>query len=249
MRLEGKVALITGGSRGIGSAIGRLFAQEGAKVAINYLTSEEGAKNVADEIYQLGGEAQVIKADVSMADQVKKMVQEVMDRFGTVDILVNNAGVWLKTTFLTSTEEIWDKTLNTNLKGAYLCAKEVAPIMLSKKKGRIINMSSVAALAEKTAVSNTPYVVSKIGIIGLTRSLAVSLGPHVNVNAICPGVVESDMTLALPIEITQIQAEESILRRIGKPDEVARAALFLASGDSNFITGEILTVSGGRPIR
>jgi 3-oxoacyl-[acyl-carrier protein] reductase len=249
MRLEGKVALITGGSRGIGSAIGRLFAQEGAKVAINYLTSEEGAKNVADEIHQLGGEAQVIKADVSMADQVKKMVQEVMDRFGTIDILVNNAGVWLKTTFLTSTEEIWDKTLNTNLKGAYLCAKEVAPIMLSKKKGRIINMSSVAGLAEKTAVSNTPYVVSKTGIIGLTRSLAVSLGPHVNVNAICPGVVESDMTLALPIEITRIQAEESILRRIGKPDEVARAALFLASGDSNFITGEILTVSGGRPIR
>ncbi len=249
MRLKGKVALITGGGRGIGRSIGKLFAEEGAMVAINYLTFEEGAKNLADEIHKLGGEAQVIRADVSMGDQVKRMVQEVVRRFRTIDILVNNAGIWMKTTFLTSTEEIWDRTLNTNLKGAYLCAKEVAPIMLSKKRGKIINMSSVAGLAEKTAVSNTPYVVSKTGIIGLTRSLAVSLGPHINVNAICPGVIESDMTQSLPVEITRMQAEESILRRIGKPDEVARAALFLASDDANFITGEILTVSGGRPIR
>ncbi len=249
MKLKGKIALVTGGSRGIGHAIGKLYAQEGAKVAINYLTSEEGALNLADEIHKLGGEAQVIKADVSMADQVKRMVREVVNKFGTIDILVNNAGVWMRTTFLSSTEEIWDKTLDTNLKGAYLCAKEVAPIMLKRKTGRIINMSSVAGLGEKTALTNTPYVVSKTGIIGLTRSLAVSLGPHINVNTICPGVIESDMTQALPVEITRIQAEESVLRRIGKPDEVARAALFLASDDSNFITGEILTVSGGRPIR
>ena len=249
MKLIGKIALITGGSRGIGRAIGKLFAQEGAMVVINYLSSEENATSLAHEILKQGGEAHTIRADVSQADQVKKMVQEVIERFGSIDILVNNAGVWIKTTFLASTEEIWDQTLETNLKGAYLCAKEVAPIMLSKKRGKIINMSSVAGLAEKSAVSNTPYVVSKTGIIGLTRSLAVSLGPHINVNTICPGVIETDMSLSLPVEIMQKQAEGSILKRIGKPEDVAKTALFLASDDSDFITGEILTVSGGRPIR
>lgn len=249
MKLKGEVALITGASRGIGRTIAKVFAQEGAKVAINYLTSEEKAASLADEIHKHGGEAQIIEADVAKAEQVKKMVHDIVSRFGTIDILVNNAGVWLVTTFLSCTEEIWDKTMEVNLKGAYFCAKEVAPIMIAKKKGKIINMSSVAGLAENSAVRNTPYVVSKTGIIGLTRSLAVSLGPYIRVNAICPGVIESDMALSLPDEITQKQAEGSILKRIGQPDEVAKAALFLASNDSSFITGEILTVSGGRPLR
>ena len=249
MKLQGEVALITGASRGIGRTIAKVFAQEGAKVAINYLKSEEKAVNLADEIHKQGGEAQVVKADVSKESYVKKMVHDVVSRFGTIDILVNNAGVWLVTTFLRCTEEIWDKTMEINLKGAYFCSKEVAPLMLAKKKGNIINMSSVAGLAEDSAVSNTPYVVSKTGIIGLTRSLAVCLGPYIRVNAICPGVIESDMSLSLSDEILLKQTEGSALKRIGQPDEVAKAALFLASNDSSFITGEILTVSGGRPIR
>jgi len=249
MRLKGKIAIVTGAGRGIGRATARLFAQEGAKVVINYSKSEKDAASLAEEIKKNGGEALLVKGDVSKADDVKKMVEKTIDKFGRIDILVNNAGILVPATFLDSTEEIWDKTMGINLKGTYLCCKEVAPIMLKQERGKIVNIASVCGLAQRTALGNTPYATSKAGVIGLTRSLAVNLGPKINVNAISPGVIETDMTTFFTPEWKDRIIDETLMKRTGKPDEIAYAALFLASEESNFITGEVLTVGGGRGMR
>jgi 3-oxoacyl-[acyl-carrier protein] reductase len=249
LRLQGKVALVTGASRGIGRAVSKLFAKEGAKLIINYNRSESEARSLAEELMKFGQELLLAKADVSRSDEVKEMINQAVKRFARIDVLVNNAGVLRWEPFLESTEETWDKTMAVNLKGTYLCSREVAPIMLKQGKGKIINMSSISGLAERTAVRNTAYVVSKAGIIGLTRSIAVNLGPKINVNAICPGLIETDMIVALGSERVRAGREDVILKRIGTPEEIAHAALFLASDESDFITGEMLTVSGGRAMR
>jgi len=249
MRLQGKVALITGASRGIGRSIAQLFAKEGAKVVINYHKSKKEALSLAKELQKQNNKVLLIKANVSKSDEVKNMVKKTVDEFGQLDILVNNAGILIPTTLLNSTEEMWDKIIDINLKGAYLCSKEVGPIMLNQKKGKIINIASISGLGERTAVSNTPYVVSKAGMIGLTRSLAVNLGPYVNVNAICPGFTDTDMAMLADPKRIKIAIEESIIKRIAKPEEIAKAALFLASNDSDFITGEVLTLAGGKGMR
>jgi 3-oxoacyl-[acyl-carrier protein] reductase len=249
MRLKGKVVLVTGAGRGIGRAIAKLFALEGAKVVINYSKSESEAASLAKEIEEIGGETLLVKADVSKTDQVKEMVKKVIDRFGRIDVLVNNAGVLFPAGFLDSTEEMWNRTIDVNLKGAYLCSKEVAPIMLSQRKGKIINIASVCGLAQHSALGNTPYAVSKAGVIGLTRSLAVNLGPYINVNAIAPGVIDTDMVSFFTPERKRMIIEETLLKRVGRPEEVAKVALFLASEESDFITGEVITVSGGRGMR
>ncbi len=249
MRLQGKVALITGASRGIGRAIAKLFAREGAKVAINYSSSDKEASSLLKEIQKLGIDALLVKADVSKTDDVKKMVQRTVEKFGQIDILVNNAGIALPAAFLDCTDKIWDTTMDINLTGIFLCSKEVAPIMQKQKRGKIINIASICGLAERTALGNTAYVVSKAGAIGLTRSLAVNLSPKINVNAICPGFTETDMTAPLPPKMRRIAVEESLLNRTGKPEDIANTALFLASEESDFITGEILNVSGGRAMR
>jgi len=250
MKLQGKVAVITGAGRGIGRAIVKMFALEGANIVINYSKSKKEAFSLADEINNDGRETLVVKADVSKADEVKKMIQKTVTKFGRIDILVDNAGIAIPAAFLDSTEEMWDQTIGVNLKGAYLCSREVAPIMLNQKSGKIINISSISGMAERTAVNNTPYVVSKAGMIGLTRSLAVNLSPHINVNAICPGLIDTDMVEAtFTPERKKMSIQEYLLKRIGRPEEIARAALFLASNDSDFITGEILTVAGGKAMR
>lgn len=248
-KLLDKVALITGASRGIGSAIAKKFSQEGAKVIINYNQSKKEAINLEKNLQKKGMEVISLKADVSNTEEIAFMIEEIVKRFGRIDILVNNAGILFSATFDATTENIWNKTMDINLKGAFLCCKEVVPIMLKHGKGKIINISSICGLAERSALRNTAYVVSKAGLIGLTRSLAVNLGPKINVNAICPGLTETDMVKTLGQKRVKAGVDESILKRIGKPEEIANAALFLASAESDFITGEILAVSGGRGLR
>ncbi len=249
MRLNDKIVVITGASRGIGAAIATLFAQEGAKIILNYNKSEKNALLLVDKIEQKKGTIFPIKADISKSSEVKSMVQTAVEEFGRIDILVNNAGITYHASFLDSTEDMWDEIMDVNLKGAYLCSKEVAPLMLHQGKGKIINIASVCGLAERISLGKTPYVVSKAGMIGLTRSLAINLGPHITVNAICPGWIETDMTAKLSPERKEKHINEAPLKRVGSPEEVAYTALFLASDESNFITGEIVTVSGGIAMR
>ena len=246
MKLDDRVVIITGASGGIGSAIAKRFAKEGAKVVVNYNKSEDKASRVVDEIRKNGGLALAVRADVSKPDEVKQLVKKTVDAYGRVDILVNNAGVMFQNTFLDATEEIWDKTVDINLKGAYLCSKEVAPIMLKQKKGKIINISSNSGIYHPSALRFVEYVASKAGMNGLTRALALKLGPYVNVNAICPGWIETEMVGNTDPEVERRVLEETALKRFGTADEVANAALYLASDDSNFVTGELHMVTGGR---
>jgi 3-oxoacyl-[acyl-carrier protein] reductase len=245
-RLDGQVAIVTGSSRGIGKAIAERFAAEGAKVTINWVGSEREAQAVVDSIKRAGGDALSVRADVSKTADVKDLVRATVDHFGRVDILVNNAGVMVTKPVLDTTEEDWDRTIDVNLKGPYLCAKEVAPIMLRQEAGKIIMMSSNSGLYHPSAMRFTEYVTSKAGLNGLTKALALALGPHITVNAICPGWIKTDMIADTDPEVEQRILAETALRRWGTPGDVAGAAVFLASKDADFITGELLIVAGGR---
>jgi 3-oxoacyl-[acyl-carrier protein] reductase len=245
-RLEGKVAVVTGSSRGIGRAIAERFAAEGARVTVNYVGNEREAHAVADSIKKDGGDALSVRADVSSAADVRNLVDATVDHFGRIDILVNNAGVMITKSVLETTEDDWDRTIDINLKGAYLCSKEVAPIMLRQETGKIIMMSSNSGLYHPSAMRFTEYVVSKAGMNGLTKALALALGPHITVNAICPGWIKTDMIADTDPEVEKRILAETALARWGLPDEVASAAVFLASKEADFITGELLIVAGGR---
>ncbi len=244
--LEGKVAIVTGSSRGIGRAVAERFAMQGATVVVNFVSAEDEARKVVDGIEHAGGRAFSVRADISKSAEVKDLVGSTVDRLGRVDILVNNAGVMVSKSVLDATEDDWDRTIDINLKGAYLCAKEVAPIMLRQKSGKIINMSSNSGLYHPSAMRFTEYVTSKAGMNGLTKALALALGPHITVNAICPGWIKTEMIEGTDPEVEKRILEETALARWGTPDEVAGAALFLASKDADFITGELLIVAGGR---
>jgi 3-oxoacyl-[acyl-carrier protein] reductase len=245
-RLDGKVAIVTGSSRGIGKATAESFAAEGAKVTVNWVGSEREAQGVVDSIKGGGGDALSVRADVSKSADVNRLVRATIDRFGRIDILVNNAGVMFTKSFLETTEDDWDRTIDVNLKGAYLCSKEVAPIMLEQKAGKIIMMSSNSGLYHPSAMRFTEYVTSKAGMNGLTKALALALGPYITVNAICPGWIKTDMIADTDPEVEQRILAETALRRWGTTDDVAGAALFLASKEADFITGELLIVAGGR---
>jgi len=245
-RLDGKVAIVTGASRGIGSAIAVRFASEGAKVIVNWIASEQAAASVVDEINRAGGRALSVGADVSRLEDVRRLMERTTDEFGRVDILVNNAGIMVCKGVLDTNEEEWDRTIDINLKGPYLCAKEVAPIMLRQKSGTIINMSSNSGLYHPSAMRFTEYVVSKAGLNGLTKALALALGPHITVNAICPGWIKTEMVEDTDPEVENRILAETALARWGTVDDVAGAAVFLASHDADFITGELLIVAGGR---
>jgi 3-oxoacyl-[acyl-carrier protein] reductase len=244
--LEGKVAIVTGSSRGIGRAVAERFAAQGAKVVVNYVAGEALAATVVEGIQQSGGQAVSIRADVSRSAEVRALVHDTLERFGSVDILVNNAGVMISKSVLESSEEDWDRTIDINLKGAYLCSKEVAPVMLERKGGKIINMSSNSGLYHPSAMRFTEYVVSKAGMNGLTKAMALALGPLITVNAICPGWIKTEMVEGTDPQVEKQILAETALGRWGLPDEVAGAALFLASADADFITGELLIVAGGR---
>jgi 3-oxoacyl-[acyl-carrier protein] reductase len=246
MRLKDQVAIITGSSRGIGKSVAEVFAQEGAKIVVNYNVSESGALAVVNEIQKKGGQAIPLKADVSSVEDVKHLIKTSVDKFGRIDILVNNAGVMFVDDFLEAKEDAWDKTMDVNLKGAYLCSKEVAPVMLRQKRGKIIMMSSNSGLYHPSAMRFVEYVTSKAGMNGLTKALALRLGPYITVNAICPGYIKTEMVAHDDSEIERKVIEETALRRFGTTEEVAAAAVFLASSEAEFITGELLIVAGGR---
>jgi 3-oxoacyl-[acyl-carrier protein] reductase len=245
-RLEGKVAIVTGASRGIGRAIAERFSNDGARVVVNYVAGETLANAVVDGIAARGGEAIAVRADVSRGDDVGDLVAAAVERFGRIDILVNNAGVMVAKGALETTEEEWDQTIDTNLKGPWLCSRAVAPIMIRQEGGTIINMSSNSGLYHPSAMKFTEYVVSQAGINGLTKALALALGPHVTVNAICPGWIRTDMVEIIDPAVQQRILDETALARWGTPDDIASAASFLASADAAFITGELLIVAGGR---
>ncbi|HXW94948.1 MAG TPA: 3-oxoacyl-ACP reductase family protein [Nitrososphaerales archaeon] len=247
-RLDGKVAIVTGAARGIGRAIAEVFAREGASVVVGYNTSKKDAARVVNGIRRRGGKAISVKVDVSDPSEVSGMVSKVLDQYGTIDVLVNNAGVLIPGEFLKTKSSDWDRVIDTNMKGAFLCSQAVAPLML-KKGGRIINIASISGLAQPSGMASVSYVASKAGLIGLTRAMALHLGPKVNVNAVAPGTVETEMTKFLTKSEVQGMVDESFAKRLGKPEEVAYACVFLASEEASWITGEILTVSGGRGMR
>ena len=245
-RLEGKVSIVTGASRGIGRGIAVRLAQEGAKVVINHRGSAEGAEETARLIREAGGEALVVQADVSRMDEAQRLVQETINAFGQVDILVNNAGTTRDTLLMMMKEDQWDVVVDTNLKSVFTCCKAVARPMVKRKFGRIINISSVSGLAGQGGQTN--YAASKAGVIAFSKSLAKELGSrNITVNVIAPGFVPTALTEGILAEGDNLQraVDATPLGRLGTPEDVASAVVFFASDDASFITGQVLSVDGG----
>lgn len=242
--LNGKVALVTGASRGIGRAIAIELAQKGAKVAVNYSGSEAKANEVVDEIKSLGQEAIAIQADVSNTESVSNMVKQVIDTFGSLDILVNNAGITRDNLLMRMKEDEWDAVINTNLKGVFLCTKAVTRQMMKQRNGKIINIASIVGVSGNPGQAN--YVAAKAGVIGLTKTTAKELAArNINVNAIAPGFITTDMTDELPTEVKDEMLKQIPLARFGEPGDIAKVVTFLASEDSKYMTGQTLHVDGG----
>lgn len=245
--LVGKKALVTGGSRGIGRGIALALAKQGADVAVNYHSNQQEADKVVAEIKALGHDAWAIQADVSNKESVTKMFEEVKDKWGKLDILVNNAGIAQQTTFEGMSEEEWDRLIDTNLKGQFLCIQTGAGLM--GNGGKIICTSSIASGGVGSGIGRAAaYVASKGGIIGLVEDLAVELGPKgININAIAPGFIDTDMTRPFFVDekikagfLTRIPKG-----RLGQPADIGAAAVFLASDEADYITGTVLYVDGG----
>lgn len=244
MRLKGRVAVVTGSSRGIGRAIALALAEEGADVAINYRRNEELAKEVAQSIERMGRGAGVYQADVSDLGQVLRMRDAILQRFERVDILVNNAGINRDKSFVKMDEETWRAVIEADLNSAFYCTKAFLDGMLARGYGRIINISSIVGQMGNFGQAN--YAAAKAGLIGLTKTLAKELaGKGITVNAVAPGFIETEMVASIPDEVKEKLLAQIPMRRFGKPEEVAKAVVFLASEDSNYITGHVLNVNGG----
>lgn len=242
--LEGKTALVTGASRGIGRAIALALAEAGANVAVNYAGNRDKAEQVVTDIQNLGSKAFAIQASVADADAVRAMVKEVTSEFGSLDILVNNAGITRDTLIMRMKEQDWDDVLNTNLKGVFHCTKAVTRQMMKQRSGRIINMASVTGLIGNAGQAS--YSASKAGIIGLTKTSARELAArNITVNAIAPGFIATDMTDELNDEVKEEMLKQIPLARFGKPEDVAALVRFLASDESGYITGQTFCVDGG----
>lgn len=242
--LAGKVALVTGASRGIGKAIACKLAREGAKVIINYNGSKEKAEAVKSEIEAAGGRAEVYQCDVSDYTACETFIQTVIKEEGSLDILVNNAGITKDGLLMKMSEEDFDKVLDTNLKGAFNTIRFASRQMLRQKGGRIINMSSVVGVSGNAGQAN--YAASKAGVIGLTKAAARELASRgITVNAIAPGFIETDMTDVLSDKVKEASEAQIPLGHFGKPEDVAAAAAFLASEEAGYITGQVLHVDGG----
>ena len=244
MLVDGRIALVTGASRGIGRAVALALAAEGADVAVNYAGSEKAAQEVAEEIRSMGRRALVVQADVSDADAVQQMVAAVTKEFGRIDILVNNAGITRDGLLMRMKDEDWEAVLKTNLTGVYHCTKAVTKGMMKQRYGRIINMTSVVGVTGNAGQAN--YAAAKAGVIGLTKSTAKELASRaITANAIAPGFIESDMTAGLPEKNKQEMAAAIPLAKFGQPADVAQAVVFLASDWASYITGQTLHVDGG----
>lgn len=239
-----RVAVVTGGSRGIGRAVCKALAKEGFALAVNYAGNEAAAKKTAEDCEAQGVPVLTFQADVSHAAECAALFAAVKEQFGRVDVLVNNAGITRDNLILRLTEEEYDAVLDTNLKGAFLCCKEAVRLMLPKRYGRIINLSSVVGLHGNAGQSN--YAASKAGLIGLTKSLAKELaGRNITVNAVAPGFVKTEMTEAMPEAALEAALSAIPLKREAAPEEIARAVAFFASEESAYITGQVLSVDGG----
>lgn len=242
--LQGKCAVITGASRGIGREIALRYAREGANIVLNYRNSETEALQLKEELDKLGSNTLIIKANVSKFEEAEKLIKEAKEVFGRVDILVNNAGITKDNLIMRMKEEEFDSVIDVNLKGAFNCLKAVTPIMIRQKSGKIINMSSVVGVIGNAGQVN--YCASKAGLIGMTKSLAREIGgKNINVNAIAPGFIDTDMTKVLSEDQKKNILSQVPLKRFGDAQDIANLALFLASDQSDYITGQVIHVDGG----
>ena len=244
MLLDGKIALVTGGSRGIGRAIALRLAEEGAKVAINYAGNQTAAEEVKAIIEQHGGTAMIVQTDVSDSTAAAEMVARVHEELGGLDILVNNAGITRDTLLVRMKDEDFDAVINTNLKGIYAFTKAAAKFMTKQRSGRIVNLSSV--VGEIGNIGQTNYAAAKAGVIGFSKAAAKEFAArHVTVNVVAPGFIDTDMTAVLKDSIREKLIEGIPLGALGKPEHVADAVLFLVSDAASYITGQVLNVDGG----
>lgn len=241
---KGKNVVVTGGSRGIGRAIAIEFGKKGANVVINYVSSDAEAEKVAEEIKSLGGNAILVKGDVSSFEEGKKLIDETVKVFGTIDILINNAGITKDGLIMRMKEEHFDKVIDINLKGVFNTCKSAVSHMLKQRSGKIINISSVVGVVGNAGQAN--YAASKAGVIGLTKSIAKEVGARgITINAVAPGFIKSDMTDVLSEKVKDGMLGLIPLNRFGNVEDVARTVVFLASEGGDYITGQVINVDGG----
>lgn len=243
-KFEGRAAIVTGASRGIGREIALQLAKEGARVAVNYSGSKDKADEVVQLIKEAGGEAFAIQADVSNQDSVKKMIDETIATFGSIDILVNNAGITRDNLLMRMKEDEWDDVIDINLKGVFLCTKGVTRQMMRQRAGKIVNVASIVGVSGNPGQAN--YVAAKAGVIGLTKTTAKELASrNINVNAVAPGFITTEMTDALNDDIKEQMLTNIPLGKLGSSENVAKTVLFLLSEDAAYITGQTIHVDGG----
>lgn len=244
MLLDGKTALVTGASRGIGRAVALCLAAEGARVAINYAGNVKAAEEVKASVEAAGGTAILCQADIADSAAVEAMIADVVKEFGAIDILVNNAGITRDTLLMRMKDEDFAKVLDTNLKGVFYCTKAVSKLMMKKRSGRIVNMASVVGLVGNAGQTN--YAAAKAGVIGFSKSAAKELASRgITVNVVAPGFIGTDMTAGLPESVKEKMLTDIPLGRMGEPEDVANAVLFLASDQASYITGQVVNVDGG----